>query len=111
MLTEGTVLAEALRAGYATPVFLVAMALLTRRVWIELALTLREWVRAIPARRRSELERDVVGVALGARSKDQRNHSAELLRLLLNAPERVLPAPPTTDLPPDENPGDSAAHT
>ncbi|KOV84296.1 hypothetical protein [Nocardia sp. NRRL S-836] len=104
-------LVEALRSGYAVPALLLTFALVTRRVWVGLAQTLRDWVRSAPARRRAGLEEKVVEHALATRSKDQREHYVEMLRLLLDASGRSLPDPPPPDPAPDENPGEGAAHT
>ncbi|MFS8102971.1 hypothetical protein LFM09_38170 [Lentzea alba] len=95
-------LIEALKSGYTTPALLAVVALLTRRVWMELALTLREWVRSAPARRRAHLETKAVGHALDAPSKDQRTQGLEVLRLLLNAPQWPSLVPPPTDPPPND---------
>ncbi|MET9628721.1 hypothetical protein ABZX92_14785 [Lentzea sp. NPDC006480] len=100
----GQLLVEGLKSGYGIPVFVAVTALLTRRVWVELTLVLRDWVRTAPARRRAALEKKVVDHALGSRSKEQRNHCVEMLRLLLNAPELSLPESPPTDRAPDETP-------
>jgi hypothetical protein len=97
-------LIEALRSGYAVPAFVALFALLTRRVWVELAQTFRDWVRSATARRRADLVKELVSHALNARSKDQRNHCVEMLRLLLNARDHSSPEPTPIDPPPDEPP-------
>ncbi|MFD4642326.1 hypothetical protein ACFWN2_33805 [Lentzea sp. NPDC058436] len=106
-------LTELLKSGYTAPALLAVSVLLTRHVWAELARTFRDWVRSGPARRRANLEKKVVDHALGNETREQRDHSIKLLRLLLNARDRSLPeSPPAApDPPPDETPGDTAAHT
>ncbi|MGW6446154.1 hypothetical protein [Lentzea sp. NPDC055074] len=102
-------LTELVKSGCTAPALLAVLVLLTRHVWAELARTFRDWVRSAPARRRADLERKAVDEALSSRTRDQRSHTLEVLRLLLNAPERPPPLP--ADPPPDENPGEDAAHT
>ncbi|MGI5505506.1 hypothetical protein [Lentzea sp. CA-135723] len=105
-------LIELLKQGYAVPALLAVFALLTRHVWAELARAFRDWVRSGPARRRADLEQKVVDHALKSETEDERDHSVELLRLLLNAPGHSLPeTPPPEDAPPEEKPYGDAAHT
>ncbi|MFD4675394.1 hypothetical protein ACFWNN_37090 [Lentzea sp. NPDC058450] len=97
-------LIELLKQGYAVPVLLAVFALLTRHVWVELARAFRDWVRSGHDRRRAGLEKKVVDHALKSETEDEREHSVELLRLLLNAPGHSLPETPPPETPPPDDP-------